>query len=345
MTSTPVRRRIPKPLLRFGRVVLIVVVVWLLLRLLRGVDWSEVGYGLTHLAGWQIGVLLVAMVVRRFVVASPLALLVDGLRPVKAMVNDVAATAVAMIAPAPGDVMIRLAMLRSWGIGTTQAASGLTLSTLLFYVARLAAPALGFVVFWIAQTFYAPFAWSALVFGAGAAALLGGLLYALRAERTAAALGRLLGRLVQRVRRSSRGPDAWAHRFVTFQQHSAGIMRRRRGLVSLNLLALIVAEAGVLILSLAFVGVRMDRPVLLLLACSFLVIYPLTGLPLMGAGVLEATYVSFVSDHSAIETTTLMAGLIVCRVAVQFVPIVVGLLTILIWRRTTAAAGGITRTG
>jgi hypothetical protein len=343
--TTPVRGRIPRPLLRLGRVVLIVVVVWLLLRLLRGVDWSEVGDGLTHLTGRQIAVLLAAMAVRRFVVATPLALLVDGLHPVKAMVNDVAASAVATVAPSPGDVMIRLAMLRSWGIGTTQAASGVTLSTMLFYVARLAAPALGFAVFWLAQTYYGPFAWAALIFGAGAAALLGGLLYALRAERTAAALGRLLGRLVQRVRRSSPGPDAWAERFAAFQNHSAGIMRRRRGLATLNMFALVVAETGVLLLSLAFVGVRMDRDAGLLLACSFLVIYPLTGLPLMGAGVLEATYVSFVSDHSDSETTTLMAGLIVWRVAVQFVPVVVGLLTILVWRRTTAAPGDITRTG
>ncbi|NUR95332.1 MAG: hypothetical protein HOV67_08750, partial [Kribbellaceae bacterium] len=130
-TSTRPPRRIPKPLLRLGRVVVIVVVVWLLLRLIRGIDWSQVGYALTHLAGWQIGLLLVAMLVRRFVLASPLALLVPGLHPFRARVNDVAASAVATIAPSPGDVMIRLAMLRSWRIDTTDATTGLTLSTIL----------------------------------------------------------------------------------------------------------------------------------------------------------------------------------------------------------------------
>ena len=44
-----------------------------------------------------------------------------------------------------------------------------------------------------------------------------------------------------------------------------------------------------------------------------MVIYPLTGLLLMGAGVLDATYAAFVSDHSAVEATDLVAG----RLAVQ----------------------------
>ncbi|WP_350275021.1 lysylphosphatidylglycerol synthase domain-containing protein [Kribbella sp. HUAS MG21] len=336
-TPTHDRRRLPKPLLRTVRIALIVVVVWLLLRLLRGVDWSEVGYALTHLAVWQIAVLLVVMAVRRFVSAAPLALLIPGLSAGRAMVNDVAATAVATLAPSPGDVMIRLAMLRSWQIDPTNAASGLTLSTLLFYVARLAAPFLGFVLFWAAGTFYAPFGWSALVFGAGAAALLGGLLYALRAERTAAAVGRLIGGLLRRVRPTTKGPDAWAELLVSFQAHSAGTMRRRGRLTILDLLALVLVEAGLIVLCMAFVGAELDRSDVVLLACSFMVVYPLTGLPLMGAGVLEATYVTFVSEHSEVEATALMAGLIVWRVAVQFVPVLVGLLTIVVWRRTHEA--------
>jgi uncharacterized membrane protein YbhN (UPF0104 family) len=72
------------------------------------------------------------------------------------------------------------------------------------------------------------------------------------------------------------------------------------------------------------------------MVCSFMVAYPLTGLPLMGAGVLDATYAALVSDHSALEATDLVAGLLVWRVAVQLVPVIVGLLTVVWWRRTTA---------
>ncbi|WP_185759486.1 lysylphosphatidylglycerol synthase domain-containing protein [Kribbella jejuensis] len=330
--TQPAARRIPKAV---TRLVLVAVVAWLLLRLVRGVDWGEVGHALTHLSGWQIAVLLVAVVFRRAILATPLALLIAGLDYLKAMISDVAAAAVATVAPSPGDVVLRLAMLRSWGIDTTDAASGLALSTTLFYVARLAAPVLGFLIFWAARDFYAPFAWSALVFGAGGVVLLGGLLYALRAERTAAIIGRLLGRLIQWVRRSSPGPAVWAERLVSFQSHSAERMHQRGLLAVLSQLLLIAVEAGVLVLCVGFVGVHLDSPTVLVMFCSFMVIYPLTGLPLMGAGVMDATFAAFVSDHSHVEATDLVAGLLVWRVAVQLLPVVVGLLAVLIWRRLT----------
>lgn len=331
------RRRIPRPVLSLGRIVLVAVVGWLLLRLLRGVDWGDVGYALTHLAAWEVVVLLAAIVVRRFVLAAPLALFIAGLGYVRAMRNDVAATSVATLAPSPGDVVVRLAMLRSWGINATDAASGLTLSTVLFYIARLAAPVLGFLAFWIGRTFYAPFGWAALVFGSGAAVLLAGLLYAVRAERSAAALGRLLGRILRRVRPASSGPDAWAQRLIAFQSHSAGTLHRRGRPATVSLLALFVVEPGVLVLGLAFVGAKLNPAVVLLLVCSFLAIYPLTGLPLMGAGVFDAAYAGFVAAHSDLEPTMLVAGLLVWRVAVQVLPVVIGLLTLGWWRYSEAA--------
>lgn len=338
--DTVPKRKIPKPLVRIGRIALVVVVAWLLLRLLRDVSWYDVGAAVAHLDVWQIAVLLVAVLLRRALLAAPLALLIAGLGYLRAMVNDVAAASVAMIAPSPSDVVIRLAMLRSWGIDTTNAASGLTVSTLLFYVARLAAPVGGFLLFWATRTFYAPFAWAALLFGTAAALLLGGLLYALRAERTAAKLGRLLGSLLRRVRPSTRGPDVWAGLLVDFQSHSAERMRRRGALAVASQLALVAVEASVLILCLTFVGVELDGPTLAILACSFLIVYPLTGLPMMGAGVLDATYAAFVADHSTVAATDLVAGLLVWRVAVQLLPVVVGLLTVLVWKRTNARSAG-----
>lgn len=340
-TQTAAGRRVPRALTRLGRPLLVAVVAWLLLRLLRAIDWSQVGYAMTHLSPWQIVVILLVLPIRRFVLAAPLALFVTGLSVPRAMVNDVAAASVATIAPSPGDVVVRLAMLRSWGIDAKAAASGLTLSTLMFYVARLAAPVLGFVVFWAARTFYPAFGWAALVFGAGAVVLLAGLLYAVRAERTAAALGRLLGTLIGKVRPTAKGPDEWAERLVDFQAHSAGLLKEHGRLAVVSYCSLVVVEAGVLVLCLGFVGIPMDAGTVLLLACTFLVTYPLTGLPLMGAGVLDASYAAFVSAHSELDPTTLVAGLLVWRVAVQVVPVVVGLLTLARWRQVDRRAASL----
>jgi uncharacterized membrane protein YbhN (UPF0104 family) len=115
-------------------------------------------------------------------------------------------------------------------------------------------------------------------------------------------------------------------------------MRDRGWLALLSQLLLVAVESGVLVLCLAFVGVELNGPTVLLMVCSFMVAYPLTGLPLMGAGVLDATYAAFVSDHSALEATDLVAGLLVWRVAVQLVPVVVGLLTVAWWRRSSSVS-------
>ncbi|MEU4292654.1 hypothetical protein AB0E63_30900 [Kribbella sp. NPDC026596] len=90
--------------------------------------------------------------------------------------------------------------------------------------------------------------------------LLVGLVYALRAERTAATIGRLIGRLFRRVRPTSQGPAVWEQRLVSFQLHSAERMHQRGWLASLSQFLLIFVEAGVLVLCLAFVGVPMDGP-------------------------------------------------------------------------------------
>jgi uncharacterized membrane protein YbhN (UPF0104 family) len=55
----------------------------------------------------------------------------------------------------------------------------------------------------------------------------------------------------------------------------------------------------------------------------------------MGAGVFDATYATFVSDHSTLQATDLVAGLLVWRVAVQLVPVVVGLMTVVWWRHAS----------
>jgi uncharacterized membrane protein YbhN (UPF0104 family) len=112
-------------------------------------------------------------------------------------------------------------------------------------------------------------------------------------------------------------------------------MHQRGWLAVLSQLFLIVVEAGVLVMCLAFVGVHLDGPTVIVMFCSFMVIYPLTGLPLMGAGVLDATYAAFVADHSSVQATDLVAGLLVWRVAVQLLPVVVGLITVVLWRRFT----------
>ncbi|GAA1559145.1 hypothetical protein GCM10009789_10680 [Kribbella sancticallisti] len=311
-------------------------VAWLILRLIRGIDWREVTHAVTHLAAWQAVLLLLLACLRLAILGGPLTLLIDGLGYRRALQNEVTAAAVATIAPDPSDVMLRLAMFRSWAIETTAAASGIALRTTIFYVLRLAAPVLGFIIFWATRSYQATFAWFAVLSGTAAVLLLGGLLFALRAASTAAMVGRLLGRILRRLRPAAGGPEEWSERLVGFQSHTASTMRERGALAGLLLLGFLMVETTVVVLGVAFVGGPPEPSAVLVIACCFLVVYPMTGLPMMGLGVLDATLVAFVTDHSTVVATDVVAGLVLWRLAVQFVPVIIGLATLAWWRRSAA---------
>jgi hypothetical protein len=332
---------VPRRLLGWAvRLLVVGVVCWLFLVVLRGIEWSEVGAALTHLAGWQLLLLLLLACVRLAVLAGPLTVLVAGLSYHRAVMNEAAGAAVATIAPDPSDVVVRLAMFKSWRVDNTAATSGLALRTIMFYVVRLAAPVLGLAVLWVVHGLDTTFTLFAALSFLAAAALLGGLMFALRAEGSAATVGRLIGRLVGRIRPSAGGPEVWTDRLVRFQAHSAGTMRRRGGAAGLNLLGYAVVEAILVVVCMAFVGVRLDLTTAVVIGCGFLLVYPLSGLPMMGLGILDATLIAFVTEHTTVESTDLVAGMVVWRVAAQIFPVVAGLLTLAWWRRSDPVATG-----
>jgi len=321
-----------RPLLVLLRYAVIIAVVWYVVRLFRSVDWSEVGYAVTHLTWWEVLVLMLAVVVRQSTTAFPLSRLVPGLGFRRAVHNDLAATIVSTVAPNPSDVVLRMTMFRSWRLDTATSSAGLTLHTLLFYAARLLAPGLGFVGIWIWSAYDSVLAWSAAVSVVSATAIAIGLVYALRAEGTARRLGVLLARLVRRVRPRTGDESVWGQRFVDFQTRSSAQMREHAWAVVGALLALLVVEPAIVVLGLTFTGVSMDVTLVMLVVFAFWIVYPLTALPMMGLGVLEAGLIALVTDHSSLDSTELVAGLVIWRVTAQLVPNLLGLLALAWWK-------------
>jgi hypothetical protein len=121
-------------------------------------------------------------------------------------------------------------------------------------------------------------------------------------------------------------------------------MRSNAAPVLAALVALLFVEAGIVVLGLTFTGVPMDARLVLLVVLSFWVVYPLTALPMMGLGVLEAGLVALVTEHSGLDSTELVAGLVVWRVTAQLVPNVLGLAALAWWkyRPSTSAETGAT---
>lgn len=314
----------------------VAVAAWYLLRLLRRVSWPQVWDAVAGLELWHVAVLLVVVAMRQAFNAAPLALFVPGLRLRRAMVNDAAGTLVAMVAPAPSDIVLRLAMFRSWGIDATTGFVGLTLNSVVYYVARFAAPALGLAAV-LAWTGYDPaFGWPAVSSGVVAVAILVALVIAVRAESSAAAIGRLAGRLVGRLRRDPSAAPRVEAQLVDFQRHAAARLKTGGLASALVTAALLLTETALLVLSLRFVGVSsQDAPALLIAAC-LLCAYPTTALPLLGLGVLDAAVIALLADRSSAQAEDLVAGLVVFRVGMQIVPMALGLAALLHWRRTRA---------
>jgi hypothetical protein len=310
------------------------------LRLMRRVDWGEVGEALGRLDGWHIAVLLVVVLLRQVLAALPLALFVPGLSLRRAMANDHAGMLVAAVAPAPSDIVLRLAMFQSWRVDTVAGVTGLTLNSVLYYIARFSAPALGLVLVLAGGLDYDPaFGWPALTSGLVAIGVVTGLVLALRARRSAAAIGRIVGRTLGRLRRDDSLVGTWEGRLVDFQRAASGLLRAKAVPAAAATIGLLLVEATLVLLSLRFVGVTADQAGSILIIAAFLCVYPLTALPLLGLGVLDASFVAILADRTVVEPEDLIAGLVIFRVGIQLVPMTVGAGVLLHWRRRRTASG------
>ena len=261
---------------------------WIIVGLVGRVDWGQVVEALAELAWWQAPVLLLVLVVRQVLNASPLVVFIDGLGWRRAVQNDQAATLMSTIAPPPSDMVPRLAMLNSWGFPASQAVAGTYMNIVTFYSTRFLVPSLGLALLLATPSApYAPaYGWIAAGSAVVAALLIGSLLGALRRDEFASWIAGRAGRMATRLR-SSIDPDAWVAWVLEFRGH---VVRRASGGLPITLAALVVMVVvdGVLVgLCVRFVGVSAQDVPLLAIVGLFLPFYPLTLFPFAGLGMLE----------------------------------------------------------
>ena len=182
-----------------GFLVLALVVGRAILELVGAVDWDEVVAALGHVSWWQIAVLAGLLVVRQVLNASPLSLFLTDLSLARATASDQATTLVSMVAPPPSDMVLRVAIFKSWGIATARGLAAATMNVLAFYINRFVVPLVG-VLLLLPVRFDTGYATVALITTPIGLVLLGALVLAVRDESTAARTGTAAGRLVARVR-------------------------------------------------------------------------------------------------------------------------------------------------
>jgi hypothetical protein len=276
--------------------------------------------------------------VRQTVNASTLVILVPKLKLSHALSTALSGTLIQTFTPPPADAVLRLSMLRSYGVETTRGAAALVLDTLVFYLARFVAPVVGLALALVALKVEPIQYWMALGGAVAAVLLVLALMVISKGERAAGGFGRGAAVVVRRLRPSV-DPEAWAAALVRFQQESAAGLFGRIGRATPTMLAFIVVDGTVLVACLRFVGVPGEYVGYLAVLAALLSLYPLTIFPFAGLGVLDASLIVLVNAEGVADPADLVAAMVIWRAATLLLPLLPGLVALTNWRRQGLQTG------
>lgn len=331
-TAGPPRWR--RPALLVGKILLVAGGVWLAVEALRQVDWEQVGDALGRLTWWEIVVVALIVALRQTVNASTLVMLLPGLRLRQALTTALSGTLIQTFTPPPADAVLRLSILRSYGVETSRGAAALVLDTLVFYLARFVAPTIGLVVALAALPVMPIQLWMAVGGAVAAAALVGALVVISRGERAAGGFGRNAASVLRRLRPSI-DPEGWSAAMVRFQQQSAIGLFRKIGRATPTMIGFVVVDGIVLVACLRFVGIPGEYIGNFAVLAGLLSLYPLTIFPFAGLGVLDAALIVLINAEGVADPADLIAAMVIWRVATILLPLLPGLAAITAWRRRT----------
>lgn len=305
-----------------------------LVALAQGLDWDAVWGALGALHVWQLAVLVLVLLLRQLFNCLPLAWFIEGCPVLRAFQNDQASTVMYAVAPPPADYVTRMAMFGSWGISIPAATAGAVMNTLSFYVIRFGAPMLGILVMAVTGMFDAAEVVPAVLSALISVALLLAIWLGLRDERLAAALGTRAARVVGRFKRGV-DVDAWRESVVAFRLAAAQRVRWALPRSLLVLVAMVVTDAALIVLSIRFVGVSADELSAVPVLTAFLVAYPLTSLFFSGLGVLDAVVIATLLYHVNVAHSLepeLVAAFLIWRVVTLGVPLLMGAVSLIAWK-------------
>lgn len=325
----PLWRRLAKPVIV---IVVSLVIGYLIVGFVGAVDWAQVASSFSRLSWWQFLPLLAALLVRQLFNAIPLSQFVSGLTVSRSVENDLAANLAGTVTPPPGDVVIRIAMFTSWGVSPVEGMAGVTLNSLTFYSVRLLMPAIGLIVLAFIDAEQGSVGLAAL-FLLLAVAILGALVALLAQERWARVLARSAGRAARRFREGI-DPEQWSQAAVGFRSTFSAGLPTKLAKAMAALVAMVLADATILVMALRFAGVGAGELPLLLIVGAFCAAYPLTIMPLFGFGVLDASLLAtFVATAGLDAEPTIVAALGIWRGVTLLGTLVLGALVTLNWRR------------
>lgn len=343
-TNADSHRMLRRALVMLIKIAIAAVACRFLLSFIRGVNWEQIGAALSQLTATQVAALLVLVAIRQTDNAAPMALFISGLGLRHAVTGDLSAILVSTVAPPPTDTVMRFSMFRSWNIDVSHGAVGVSLNTVTYYAVRFAAPVLGFLLLLFAEGYDSTYAAVAIFSGLVAVAITVTLILVVRADRFAAAIGRLGGRIGHRFRPDQVDPEHWAEVMVEFRSTAAETLRAKWAWALLTMVGLLVVDAVFLTATMRFMGIPSAELTFAEILAGYLCAYPLTALPFAGIGVLDAALIALYTERGASDEATVFAALLVWRLATVLLPLLLGTVAYALWRRANPAEAQRVRT-
>lgn len=318
------------------KIVAVLVVLWLLWQVVKDIDWAEVWQSLAKLTMAQVLLMLALVLIRQILNAVPLAMFVPDMTVKQSTVSDLSAGLIATTAPPPGDAVLRLAMFRSWKIPIGSGMAGFTLNMVIYYVLRFAAPVVGFLTLFVASRFDDQYAVVALISGTLALLIAGAIVAIVGSKKIAATIGRVAGRTLRKFKPDKVDPEQWAARVVDFRGTIQTALKAGWSKAAVALVTMLAVEGILMLISMRAMGVPASAIAGIEIVAAFLVAYPLTALPFSGLGVLDLAVLTMLGRLGAeAYESQAVAGLVVWRMATLVLPLLLGVLALLGWRRSS----------
>ena len=317
-------------------VLISLVVGWFIIRFIGKVSWSAVGEAIRSVSFAELLALIGLLLVRQLVNAMPISRFTPGLGLPRSVVSDVSANLAGTIAPPPGDVVVRIAQFRTWGISPVDGMAGATLNMLIFYGARFAAPALGAAIFCI-YAFDSGRVVTGVISLVVAVTIVAVLVGVLQSDAVAERLARRAARGAGAVG-ASVDEERWVEAVVDFRQRIGKTLNRNLAPALLAMIAGIVVDAGILLASVRFVGIGADVAPWPVVIGATLLAYPLTILPMFGLGVMDAVVIASIVDVVGVEYESALVGAtMVWRVITLGGTLALGAIAMAWWKASTRA--------
>ncbi len=264
-----------------------------------------------------------------------------GLTYPKAAIANQASTAIANTLPGGGalGVGVSYAMYSSWGFGTSEIALSVLVSGVFNNFVKLGMPVVALAILAVAGDANAALVSAAAI---GVAVLLAAIvLYGLMlySEQLARAIGSGLGRVVSRVRALFRRPavETWGEAAARFRRQTIGLLRERWLWITVASMVSHGSLFVVLLVTLRNVGVSPEDVSWPKALAAFAFVRLVSALPITpgGLGVVELGYTAALAVGVSSGTEAgIVAAVLVFRALTYVVPIPLGALSYLYWRRS-----------